>query len=89
MMKAIQVIYNSKTDTIETDTTFSEKKWEDVCIQYNDDVHRIRDVHDETGYHALYECVDDNNKSDYYLVEESGDLHKLRRKEFYHKLGKP
>lgn len=65
-----------------------EQAWDSVCEQFDNDVHRIRDVVGDPPYTALYVCYDEDNKPSYYLVEEDRQLSKMRRRVFLNKLGR-
>lgn len=87
-MKAQQVQYDQDNDTIERLDDQAEKDWVTVCEQFDNDVQRVRDVHDQPPYTALYVCFDPNNRPVHFLVQEDRQLNKLRHKVFYSKLGK-
>ncbi len=86
-MKSVMVIYDDTSDTITAHDSAKPEGWAVVCEKYNDDVHRIRDVADMETYTGLYECIDDDNNSFYFIVEEDRELYKLKRRNFYKNLG--
>ena len=86
-MKSVMVMYDEASDTISGHDSSESEFWADVCEKYNDDVHRTRSVADMGTYTGLYECIDDDNKSFYYIVEEDPELYKFKRRGFYKKLG--
>lgn len=86
-MKAIKVEYDFQSDKIEKPKHAKENAWHDICYEFNDDVHRIRSVKELEPYTGLYECIDDDNKRYYYIVEENTALFKAKHKQFYKKLG--
>ena len=87
-MRSIQVSYNKGRDDFEIPDDVKEENWIDVCEKFNDDVHRIRSVENSEMYNALYECINDENKSSYYLVDEDEALRNMKRKTFLRKLGR-
>ena len=86
-MKSVMVKYDEASDTISGHDSSESESWADVCEKYNDDVHRIRNVTDMGTYTGLFECIDDSNKSFYYIVEEDPELYKFKHRGFYKKLG--
>ncbi len=87
-MKSIIVNYNEDTSTIEMRDDVSVEDWTEICVKFNDDVHRVRDAKDQGEFTGLYECFDNYNNKTYYLVEEDTKLYRLRRKNFLTKLGR-
>lgn len=87
-MKAQQVQYDQDNDTIERLDDQTEKDWVDVCERFDNDVQRVRQVHDQPPYTALYVCFDADNRPVHFLVQEGRQLNELRHKVFYSKLGK-
>ena len=87
-MKAQQVQYDRENDAIEKLDDQPEEDWVAVCERFDNDVQRVRDVHDQTPYTALYVCFDPDNRPVHFLVQEDRQLNKLRHKVFYRKLGK-
>ena len=87
-MDAIIVEYDITKKTLEFVKGVVVEDWEAVCRRFNDDVHRVRDVDDIETYTALYECLDEKDKSHYYLVKEEDTLFKIRRKTFLSNIGK-
>jgi hypothetical protein len=87
-MKAQQVRYDRENDVIEPTDDPPEQDWAAVCERFDDDVQRVRDVHDRLPYTALYVCFDPDNRPVHFLVQEDRQLNKLRHKVFYSKLGK-
>jgi hypothetical protein len=87
-MKAMRVKFEKEKDTIETIDDGTEEDWIDVCENFDNDVHRIRDVEGHPPYNALYACYDEGNKPSYYLVKEDRQLDKVRHKVFLKKLGR-
>ncbi|NNF98313.1 MAG: hypothetical protein HKM93_02955 [Desulfobacteraceae bacterium] len=85
-MDAIRADYDKETEAISVDRQSRVEDWLAVCERYNDDVHRLCDV-DQDDYTALYACYDEDNKPFYYLVKETKDLARLKRKIFLQKLG--
>ena len=88
-MQSIQVDFDPATETVSSIEGAAAEPWEAVCERYDNDVHRIMDIVDETAYTALYACYDEDNRAVYFLVEEGEALTKLRRKTFLSKLGRP
>ncbi|MFO7714020.1 hypothetical protein [Desulfosarcina sp.] len=86
-MKSLHISYNEATQTIDRIDNAAPEHWGTVCERFDNDVQRIKDVSDASGYNALYVCYDANNQPEYYLVEEDAALLKLRRKTFLSKLG--
>jgi hypothetical protein len=87
-MKAQQVQYDQGNDAIEPLDDQPEEDWVAVCERFDDDVQRVRDVHERPPYTALYVCFDPDNRPVHFLVQEDRQLNKLRHKVFYSKLGK-
>lgn len=87
-MKAMQVKFDKDKDTIDIINDGIEENWINVCDNFDNDVHRIRDVEGHSPYNALYACYDEDNKPSYYLVEEDRQLDKVRHKVFLKKLGR-
>lgn len=87
-MKAVLVRFNKDEDTIHTIKDQTVENWVDVCHRYDNDVHRLRDASEHAPYTALYECFDEDNQSQYYLVEEDHRLRQIRQKVFLSKLGR-
>ncbi len=87
-MDAILVKYDSEKETFEVIKEAVVEDWVKVCSRYNDDVHRLRDVDDVGAYNALYECFDEKDRKQYYLVREDDALFKMRRKNFLSNIGK-
>lgn len=87
-MKAQRVQYDQENDAIEPLDDQPEKDWAAVCERFDNDVQRLRDVHDQLPYTALYVCFDSDNRPIHFLVQEDRQLNKLRHKVFYSKLGK-
>jgi hypothetical protein len=87
-MKALSVKLENIDDEFTNLDNVAEESWASVCEQFDNDVHRIRDVFEHPPYTALYACYDDDNKPSYYLVEEDRQLSKMRRKVFLNKLGR-
>ncbi len=86
-MKSIQVEFEKKSKKIANLKTAEIENWADVCAHYNDDVSRICDVNDQEDYTGLFECVDEQNKSFFYLVKEDKKLYRMKHKNFYDNLG--
>jgi hypothetical protein len=92
-MIALHVAYDRKTDTISAIEGASREEWADVCERFGHDVHRIRDasgrevLEKEDAYTGLYQCIDDANREQFYLVFEDRQLYRHRHKSFYQKLG--
>lgn len=87
-MKAQQVDYDKEADEIAPAKDPAEQDWVDVCERFSDDVHRIRGVEGKKPYTALYVCFDEDDKPEYYLVEEDRKLNRLRHRVFLEKLGR-
>ena len=87
-MKALRVDFDKTKDEITPVDQEKEESWIDVCEQFDDDVHRVRDVQAHEPYTALYACYDENNLPSYYLVEEDRQLDRIRHKVFLNKLGR-
>jgi hypothetical protein len=87
-MDAILVEYDVEKETLEILKGAVVEDWVKVCNRFNDDVHRLRDVDDLGLYNALYECFDEKDKKQYYVVREDAALFKMRRKNFLSKIGK-
>jgi hypothetical protein len=88
-MQSLHVNYDDTAGAIARIENASPEPWETVCERFDNDVRRIMDVTDQSGYTALYACYDENNNPIYYLVEEDERLLKLRRKTHLSKLGHP
>ena len=86
-MKSIAVHYDPERDQIQVPEKSEEEEWTQVCERYDHDVQRVKDVHDENDYSGLYVCYDDQNQPVYYLVAETDELYRLKRKVFLGKLG--
>lgn len=86
-MKAILVDYDVKSDKITIKNDAEEMYWVTVCEEFNDDVHRIRGIRDMDDYTGLYECIDDDNKSSYYIVEEDSELYRVKHRHFLDSIG--
>ncbi len=86
-MKSVMVTYNEDSDTILGHEGSESESWATVCEKYNDDVHRLRDVADMETFTGLFECIDDNNKRFYYIVEEDKELYRFKRRNLYKTLG--
>ncbi len=86
-MQSVMVMYDDASDTISGHEGSESEPWANVCEKYNDDVHRIRNIEDMGTYSGLYECIDDDNKSFYYIVEEDQELYRHKRRNIYEKLG--
>lgn len=87
-MKAMAVDFEHGNDKITNIEKAQEEAWVNVCEQFDNDVHRIRDVEGYPPYTALYACYDEDNKPSYYLVEEDRQLTNIRRRVFLNKLGR-
>ncbi|MCP4687724.1 MAG: hypothetical protein GY859_06720 [Desulfobacterales bacterium] len=87
-MKSIMATYEKETDVITIDDSNEWENWSAICKKFYDDVHRVRDVDDHGEYTGLYECLDDDNKKFYYLVEEDAKLFRMKRKNFLKAVGK-
>ncbi|WP_419663272.1 hypothetical protein Dvar_36560 [Desulfosarcina variabilis str. Montpellier] len=88
-MQSLHVNYDDASGTIERIENAKPEPWETVCERFDNDVRRMRDVSDQTGYTALYTCYDENNNPVHYLVQEDETLLKLRRRTHLSKLGQP
>ncbi len=88
-MKAIMVEYDKDSGAIETDDSTQWENWSAVCKKFHDDVHRVRGVEDQGEYTGLYECFDDDNKKNHYLVQEDAKLFRIKRRNFLQAIGKP
>lgn len=86
-MKSVMVKYDEDSDTISGHDGSESESWAKVCEKYNDDVHRVRDVSDMGTYTGLFECIDDDNNTFYYIVEEDKDLYRFKRRNVYKSLG--
>jgi hypothetical protein len=87
-MRALRVEFNLDTGEISRISEQNEEDWIRVCERFDNDVHRMRDIKDQDMFTALYGCYDEDNKPSYYLVQEDRQLDKIRRKVFFHKLGR-
>ena len=87
-MKSLQVQYDKKEDKLTLIKDQSDEDWIDVCEQFDNDVHRLRDETEHPSYTGLYECFDEDNQPTYYLVQEDARLHKMRHQVFLSKLGR-
>ncbi len=86
-MESIKVEYDEDSDTITKIEDEKPELWINVCERFNDDVHRIRSITDMESFTGLFECIDDDNKVFYYIVEEDKALYKYKRRNVYEKLG--
>jgi hypothetical protein len=86
-MKALHVKYNQKSGIVERIENAVPETWEEICVRFDNDVSRIKEVDDPEGYNRLYVCYDEDDHPTYYLVAEDETLHTLRRKTFLQKLG--
>jgi hypothetical protein len=87
-MKAMKVKFDKEKDTIDIIDDGTEEDWIKVCEDFDNDVHRIRDVEGHSPYNALYACYNEDNKPSCYIVEEDRQLDKVRHKVFLKKLGR-
>ena len=76
-MKAIQAEYSSDPFEIKIRENAKEEAWPEVCARFNDDVERICDADQVSGYTGLYRCADEKNEKRYYLVSEDKALYRL------------
>jgi hypothetical protein len=87
-MKSLHVHYDEATERIEPVGSAGVEDWVAVCARFNDDVHRIRDIRDQGEYTGLYACIDEENATFFFLVQEDATLKQLRRRVFLGKLGR-
>ncbi len=86
-MKSIQAEFEEANDKVTIKKGAKPEDWVAVCKKFNDDVSRVKDVSDQKGYTGLFECLDDDNKRFFYLVEEDKELYRMKHKHFYDNLG--
>lgn len=86
-MESVRVEYAVDKDEVKRIEGEKPEPWVDICERFNDDVHRIRDISDMAPFTGLFECIDDENNSFYYIVEEDKALYKYKRRNVYKKLG--
>lgn len=87
-MNSLRVNFDEASQSITDADGAAPQRWDAVCERFDNDVRRIMTVSDREGYTALYACFDENNRPEYYLVEENEKLAKLRHRTFLSKLGK-
>ncbi len=86
-MKAIQAEFEKYPENIRIKEGAKAEDWPEVCRRFNDDVERVCDVNEISGYTGLYQCFDEKNRGVYYLVVEDKSLFRMRRRHFLGNIG--
>ena len=87
-MKAVLAEYDADQGHPAIRPGAEPEDWLAVCARFQDDVERLQDAAaDLAPYTGLYACCDAQNRPTHYLVEESPQLHRIRRKTFLRNLG--
>lgn len=87
-MESLQVQYDKTKDKLSLIEKQSKEAWVDVCVRFDNDVHRLKDETAHPPFTGLYECFDEDNQPAYFLVEEDDQLRKIRQQVFLSKLGR-